>query len=59
MRHAGRIDLDGRAIAYLESLAGDGGNDARLQERSRILLLAASGKTDVEIGEQLGISPKT
>jgi transposase len=30
---------------------------ARLVERSRIVLLAAQGKQDIEIGEELSISP--
>jgi transposase len=58
MRFARPVALDCEQRAKLEQLARARSLPARVVERSRIVLLAAEGKPDLEIASQLGISPK-
>ena len=58
MRLARPIVLDSEQRAILEQRARARSLEARIVERSKIVLLAAEGKPDLEIGSLLGISPK-
>ena len=57
MRIARTVVLDAGQIRQLEQWARARSLTARLVERSRIVLLAGQGKQDIEIAEQLAISP--
>ncbi len=58
MRIARPVILTAEDQTILEQQARARSLPARVVERSRIVLLAADGKQDVEIADQLGISPK-
>lgn len=58
MRYARPVVLDAEQRAQLEQQARARSLPARMVERSKIVLLAAEGKPDLEIASQLGISPK-
>ena len=57
MRVARPVVLDAEQTLQLEQWARSRSLPARLVERSRIVLLAAEGKPDKEIGAELSISP--
>jgi hypothetical protein len=57
MRVARLVVLDGEQIRQLEQWSRGRSLPGRLVERARIVLLAAKGKLDVEIGTELSISP--
>ena len=57
MRVARPVVLDVEQTLQLEQWARSRSLPARLVERSRIVLLAAEGKADKEIGAELSISP--
>ena len=57
MRVARLVVLDGEQIRQLEQWSPGRSLPARVEERARIVLLAAKGKLDVEIGTELSISP--
>ena len=57
MRVARPVVLDSEQFQQLEQWARARSLPARLVERSRIVLLAARGKLDIEIGDELSISP--
>lgn len=57
MRVARPVVLDSEQSRQLERWARARSLPARLVERSRIVLLAAQGKLDIEIGAELSISP--
>jgi transposase len=56
MRKARRIVLDTTTRRELERLSGSRSESVRLAERSLIILLAAEGVENEEIGERLGIT---
>lgn len=56
MRIAAAIRLDEKEQDLLKRLAGSRATSVRLAERSRIVLLAAQGKTNEVIAEELAIS---
>ena len=56
MRVAVDIELETQERQLLERLSGSRSTSVRLAERSRIVLLAAQGKTNGEIAEALGVS---
>ena len=56
MRIAAAIRLDEKEQDLLKRLAGSRSTSVRLAERSRIVLLAAQGKTNEVIAEELAIS---
>ncbi len=56
MRTAPRVDLSAADKEWLEKLSRSGVAEVRLSERARIVLLAAEGHTNQEIGAQLGIT---
>ena len=56
MRIAVDIELETQERQLLERLSGSRSTSVRLAERSRIVLLAAQGKTNGEIAETLGIT---
>ena len=58
MRYARPVVLSAEQRAQLEQQARARSLPARMVERSKIVLLAAEGKPDLEIAAQLGISPK-
>lgn len=58
MRIAPPVTLTAEDRTVLEQQARGRSLPARVVERSRIVLLAADGKQDVEIADQLGITPK-
>jgi transposase len=58
MRVARPIQLNEEQRKALEQCARSRSRPARTVERSRIVLLAAAGKQDAEIAEQVGITPK-
>ncbi len=58
MRFARPVALDAEQRAILERQARARSLAARVVERSKIVLLAAEAKPDLEIASQLGISPK-
>ena len=59
MRVAARILLTSDQRAELERFARGRKTQARLVLRARIVLLAGDGHTDLEIGERLGVVPRT
>ena len=58
MRYARPVVLDAEQRAQLEQQARARSLPASTVERSKIVLLAAEGRPDLEIAAQLGISPK-
>jgi transposase len=56
MRVAVDIELETQERQLLERLSGSRSTSVRLAERSRIVLLAAQGKTNGEIAEALGVT---
>lgn len=56
MRIAVDIELENQERQLLERLSGSRSTSVRLAERSKIVLLAAQGKTNGEIAEALGIT---
>ncbi len=58
MRYARAVVLEPEQRLTLEQQARARSLEARVVERSRIVLLAAEGKPDMEIASALGISPK-
>jgi len=56
MRVAVDIELETQERQLLQRLSGSRSTSVRLAERSRIVLLAAQGKTNGEIAEALGVS---
>jgi hypothetical protein len=58
MRYARPVVLEQKQRLILEQQARARSLEARVVERSRIVLLASEGKPDMEIGSELGISPK-
>lgn len=58
MRIAPRVVLTREQQKQLEQQARSRTSPARVVERSRIVLLAAAGKRDLEIGAELKISPQ-
>ena len=57
MRVARTVVLNTEQVHQLEQWSRARSLSARLVERSRIVLLAAQGRQDIEIAEQLSISP--
>jgi len=57
MRVGRSVVLDAEQIRQLEQWYRGRSLPARLVERARIVLLAAKGKLNIEIGAQLSISP--
>lgn len=58
MRRARAVVLDPEQSRQLEQWSRSRSLSARLVERSRIVLLAAQGKLDIEIAAQLSLSPQ-
>jgi hypothetical protein len=58
MSYARPVVLEQKQRLILEQQARARSLEARVVERSRIVLLASEGKPDMEIGSELGISPK-
>jgi DNA-binding CsgD family transcriptional regulator len=56
VRIASTIAIDEKEQALLSRLARSHAGSVRLAERSRIILLAAQGKTNEAIAEELAIS---
>ena len=57
MRVARPVVLNSEQLQQLQQWARSRSLPARLVERSRIVLLAAEGKQDIEIGDEISISP--
>ena len=56
MRAAVAIELEAKTRQELKRLSGSRSTSVRLAERSRIVLLAAQGMSNIEIAEELGIT---
>ncbi len=56
MRIAPRVELSAEARAWLEKVSRSRVEAVRRSERARIVLMAADGKTNREIGRRLGIT---
>jgi transposase len=59
MRHAKTVILSQEEVTQLLQLARPGRNSLRQVERAKVVLLAAAGHTNEQIGAELGISRQT
>ena len=59
MRVAAHVSLTSEQRVELERLVRGRRTEARLVLRAKVVVLAADGHTDLEIGERLGVMPRT